>query len=78
MFQGDLPPKAKELEDLVNKFKDKDSSKDKDIQKYKKNAMEKLKRVENLVPDNQLQLKALRLDDEPMDPIEKRTKMFMK
>ena len=36
MFQGDLPPQAKQLEDFVNKFKDKDTSKDKDIQKYKK------------------------------------------
>ena len=34
MFQGDLPPKARELEEFVNKFKDKDTSKDKDLQKY--------------------------------------------
>ena len=31
LFQGNLPPEAKELEDFINKFKDKDTSKDKDI-----------------------------------------------
>ncbi len=66
------------MEDFVNKFKDKDTSKDKDIQKYKKNAEDKLRRVRNLVPENKTQISALRLDDEPTDSIEKRNKQFMK
>jgi hypothetical protein len=60
-----LPPEAKELEEFINKFKDKDTSKDKDIQKYKKNADEKLRRVKNLVPENKTQVSALRLEEEP-------------
>lgn len=78
LFQGDMPPKAKELEDFVNKFKDKDTSKDKDIEKYKKNAREKLNRVKNLVPENKSQIKALRLDDEPNDMNDRRNKQYSK
>ena len=55
----------------MNKFKDKDSSKDKDIQKYKKKADDKLRRVRNLVPENKNQISALRLEEEP-DAEEKR------
>jgi len=74
LFQGNLPPEARELEDYVNKFKDKDTSKDKDILKFKKNADDKLKRVRNLVPDNKIQISALRLEDEP-DADEKKRRL---
>jgi len=49
-----LPPEAHDLEEYVKKFKDKDTSKDKEIEKYKKNADEKLRRARNLVPENKL------------------------
>lgn len=34
LYQENLPPEARELDDYVKKFKDKDTSKDKEIQKY--------------------------------------------
>ncbi len=40
-----MPPEAKDLDEYVKKFKDKDTSKDKEIEKYKSNAREKLRRV---------------------------------
>jgi hypothetical protein len=38
----------------VKKFKDKDTSKDKEIEKYKSAAREKLRKVQNLVPENKI------------------------
>ena len=63
LYQENLPPEAKELDDYVKKFKDKDTSKDKEIQKYQNNAREKLRRVQNLVPENKTQISALRLEE---------------
>lgn len=63
LYQENLPPEAKELDDYVKKFKDKDTSKDKEILKYQNNAREKLRRVQNLVPENKIQISALRLEE---------------
>jgi len=40
-----LPPAARELGEYVKNIKDKDNSKDKEIQKVQNNAREKLRRV---------------------------------
>ena len=78
-FQENLPAKARELEDYVNKFKDKDTSKDKEIEKYKRNADEKLRRVRNLVPENKIQISALRLEEGDGDTaLDRRNKLMMK
>ena len=77
-YKGDLPQKAKELKSFVDRFKDKDTSKDKEIVKYKKNAEDKLRRVKNLVPDNKIQISALRMDDDFLDPNDRRNKDMAK
>ncbi|CDW72693.1 UNKNOWN [Stylonychia lemnae] len=64
LYQENLPPEARELDDYVKKFKDKDTSKDKEIQRYQNNAKEKLRRVQNLVPENKIQISALRLEED--------------
>ena len=58
-----MPPEAEELQSLVEQFKDKDSSKDKEIEKYKKNAEDKFRRVKNFVPENKVQISALRMEE---------------
>ena len=40
-----MPPETKALEDFVDNFKDKDTNNDKEIQKFKDNAFDKLRRV---------------------------------
>ena len=62
-YQSQLPPEAEELYTLVESFKDKDSSKDKEIEKYKKNAEDKLRKVRNLVPESKIQIKSLRREE---------------
>lgn len=52
LYQENLPPAARELGEYVKNIKDKDNSKDKEIQKVQNNAREKLRRVQNLVPEN--------------------------
>jgi hypothetical protein len=77
LYQEDLPPEAKDLDEYVKKFKDKDTSKDKEIEKYKSNAREKLRRVQNLVPENKIQISALRLEEDG-DHNDKRNNKMMK
>ena len=48
---------------LVESFKDKDSSKDKEIEKYKKNADDKYRKVKNLVPESKVKIKNLRMEE---------------
>jgi hypothetical protein len=63
-YQQQLPPEAEELFTLVESFKDKDSSKDKEIEKYKKNADEKFRKVKNLVPEsNKVNISSLRMEE---------------
>eukprot|EP00347_Sterkiella_histriomuscorum_P003672 403363386 len=76
LYQENLPPEARELDDYVKKFKDKDTSKDKEIQKYQNNAREKLRRVQNLVPENKIQISALRLEENEELGGDRRNKML--
>lgn len=62
-YQSQLPPEAEELSTLVESFKDKDSSKDKEIELFKKNAEDKFRRVKNLIPENKDQISALRMEE---------------
>jgi len=64
LYQEDIVPQARELQDHVKGLKDKDNTKDKEIQKVQQNAREKLRRVQNLVPENKLQISALRLEED--------------
>ncbi len=77
LYQEDLPNEAKELDDYVKKFKDKDTSKDKEIEKYKSAAREKLRKVQNLVPENKIQISALRLEEDG-DHNDRRNNKMMK
>ena len=47
----------------MESFKDKDSSKDKEIEKYKKNADDKYRKVKNLVPESKVKIKNLRMEE---------------
>lgn len=80
-YQSQLPPEAEELQSLVEQFKDKDSSKDKEIEKYKKNAEDKFRRVKNLVPENKVQISTLRMEefeDGAGGPLERRNKNLLR
>ena len=62
-YEGQLPPEAVELEKLVESF-NKDNSKDKEIEKYKKGAENKIRQIRNLVPDNgKVQISQLRMEE---------------
>ena len=62
-YEAQLPPEAVELERLVESF-NKDNSKDKEIEKYKKGAEEKIRKIRNLVPDNgKVQISNLRMEE---------------
>ena len=62
-YEAHLPPEAVELERLVESF-NKDSSKDKEIEKYKKGAENKIRQIRNLVPDNgKIQISQLRMGE---------------
>ena len=78
LFQENLPPEARDLDDYVKKFKDKDTSKDKEIEKYKRNAEEKLRRVRNLVPENKTQISALRLEEGEEGGMDRRNKNMLR
>lgn len=78
-YQSQLPPEAEELHTLVESFKDKDSSKDKEIEKYKKNAEDKFRRVKNLVPENKVQISSLRMEEfEDGGALDRRNKSLMR
>lgn len=62
-YEAQLPPEAVELERLVESF-NKDNSKDKEIEKYKKGAEDKIRKIRNLVPDNgKVQISNLRMEE---------------
>jgi len=62
-YEAQLPPEAVELERLVESF-NKDSSKDKEIEKYKKGAENKIRQIRNLVPDNgKISISQLRMEE---------------
>ena len=78
-YQSQLPPEAEELQMLVESFKDKDSSKDKEIEKYKKNADDKLRRVRNIVPENKVNISSLRMEEfEEGGPQDRRNKSILR
>lgn len=78
LYQENLPPAARELGEYVKNIKDKDHSKDKEIQKVQSNAREKLRRVQNLVPENKTQISALRLEDDADFGIDRRNNKMLK
>ena len=47
-----MPPDADDLIALNSSLNDKEGSKDEEINKYKKNADDKFRRIKNLVPDS--------------------------
>lgn len=51
-YEEKLPPDADDLIALNSSLKDKEGSKDEEINKYKKNADDKFRRIKNLVPDS--------------------------
>ena len=62
-YEQKYPPEAMELKTLVDSF-NKDTSKDQEIEKYKKNAEDKFKKIKNLVPDtNKFQISSLRMEE---------------
>jgi hypothetical protein len=62
-YEAQLPPEADELSRLVESF-NKDNSKDKEIEKYKKGAENKIKQIRNLVPDNgKISISQLRMEE---------------
>jgi hypothetical protein len=62
-YEAQLPPEAVELERLVESF-NKDNSKDKEIEKYKKGAENKIRQIRNLVPDNgKISISQLRMEE---------------
>jgi hypothetical protein len=73
-----LPPEAEELSTLVESFKDKDSSKDKEIEKYKKNADDKFRKVKNLVPESKVSISNLRMEEFEGEANDRRNKTMMR
>ncbi len=77
-YQQQLPPEAEELSTLVESFKDKDSSKDKEIEKYKKNADDKFRKVKNLVPESKVSISNLRMEEFEGEANDRRNKTMMR
>lgn len=63
-YEEQLPPDADDLIALNSSLKDKEGSKDEEINKYKKNADDKFRRIKNLVPDsNKINISSLRMEE---------------
>lgn len=63
-YEEQLPPDADDLVALNSSLKDKEGSKDEEINKYKKNADDKFRRIKNLVPDsNKINISSLRMEE---------------
>lgn len=64
LYEEQLPPDADDLVALNSSLKDKEGSKDEEINKYKKNADDKFRRIKNLVPDsNKINISSLRMEE---------------
>lgn len=63
-YEEQLPPDADDLIALNSSLKDKEGSKDEEINKYKKNADDKFRRIKNLVPEsNKINISSLRMEE---------------
>ena len=62
-YQPKPPPEADELEALVKTFNNKENDKTKEIEKYKKNADEKYRKMKNLVPESKINISSLRMEE---------------
>jgi hypothetical protein len=79
-YEEQLPPDADDLIALNSSLKDKEGSKDEEINKYKKNADDKFRRIKNLVPDsNKINISKLRMEEfEDQKGIDRRNKSMMR
>ena len=51
LYQDNLPPETKVLEDFINDFKDKDTKDDVSVQAVKEKAFSNLRQMQNLLPE---------------------------